>query len=224
MTFSIAGFSRETGQFGTAISSSSICVASRCPFIAPGKGAVLTQNVTNPALGQWGVQLLEEGLGAEAVLARLLEYETYPQWRQLQVLDAQGASAVHSGAETLGIHATRQGRDCVAGGNMLADEGVIDAMVAAFETHEGELAERLLAAMDAGVAAGGEMGPVFSAGLKVTDRASWPVVDLRVDWHDAPLGELRSIWEHYLPQRDDYVLRASRPDASPSYGVPGDER
>lgn len=224
MTFSIAGFCRETGQFGTAISSSSICVASRCAFVAPGKGVVLTQNVTNPVLGQLGVQLLEEGLDAQGVLTRLIEHEEYPEWRQLQVLDGQGQSAVHSGAETLGIHATQQGRDCVAGGNMLADEGVVRAMVEAFEASEGELAERLLTGMDAGLAAGGEMGPVFSAGLKVTDKASWPVVDLRVDWHVAPLTELRMVWENYLPQRDAYVLRAVRPDQSPSYGVPGDER
>jgi len=224
MTFSVAGFCRKTGQFGTAISSSSICVASRCPFIAPGKGAVLTQNVTNPALGQMGVRLLEDGVDAEGVLTRLCEHEEYPEWRQLLVLDGKGHSAMHSGAETLGIHATRQGRDCVAGGNMLADTRVIDAMVAAFASHEGELAERLLAAMDAALTAGGEMGPVYSAGLKVADRATWPVVDLRVDWHIAPLTELRMIWDHYRPQRDTYVLRAVRPDESPSYGVPGDER
>lgn len=224
MTFSIAGFCRETGQFGTAISSSSICVASRCAFIAPGKGAVLSQNVTNPELGLIGVRLLDDGLDAEGVLVKLREHEEYPDWRQLLVLDGKGHSATHSGAETLGIHATRQGRDCVAGGNMLADTGVIDAMVAAFESHDGELAERLLAAMDAAVAAGGEMGPVYSAGLKVSDQASWPVVDLRVDWHIAPLTELRMIWDHYRPQRDTYVLRAVRPDESPSYGVPGDER
>lgn len=224
MTFSIAGFCRETGQFGTAISSSSICVASRCAFTAPARGAVLTQNVTNPELGQLGVQLLREGQDADSVLARLLEHEAYPEWRQLLVLDGEGHSAVHSGAETLGIHATLAGRDCVAGGNMLADEGVIDAMVTAFESHNGELAERLLAAMDAALGAGGEMGPVHSAGLQVTDRASWPIVDLRVDWHDAPLGELRGVWDHYRPQRDTYVLRADRPDQSPSYGVPGDDR
>ena len=224
MTFSIAGFCRESGQFGTAISSSSICVAARCPFVAPGRGAVLTQNVTNPALGQAGVQLLEEGQDAESALARLLEHERYPEWRQLLVLDGEGRSAVHSGEQTLGIHATRPGRDCVAGGNLLAAETVIDAMVAAFESRDGELAERLLAAMDAALAAGGEMGPVYSAGLKVADRASWPVVDLRVDWHIAPLTELRMIWDHYLPQRDAYVLRADRPDQSPSYGVPGDDR
>jgi len=224
MTFSIAGFCRESGQYGTAISSSSICVASRCAFTSPGRGAVLTQNVTNPELGQLGVQLLREGRDADGVLARLLEHEAYPEWRQLLVLDGEGHSAVHSGVETLGIHATRSGRDCVAGGNLLADAVVIDAMATAFEAHNGELAERLLAAMDAALAAGGEMGPVYSAGLQVSDRASWPVVDLRVDWHDTPLDELRGIWDRYRPQRDTYVLRADRPDQSPSYGVPGDDR
>ncbi len=110
MTFSIAGFCRASGQFGTAISSSSICAAARCPFVAPGKGAVLTQNVTNPALGPLGLRRLEDGL------------------------DGDGASAVHSGGEALGIHATRRGRDCVAGGDLLADAAVIDAMIATFES------------------------------------------------------------------------------------------
>lgn len=224
MTFSIAGFCRQTGQFGTAISSSSICVASRCAFVAPGKGAVLTQNVTNPGLGQLGVQLLDGGLDAQGVLTQLIEREQYPEWRQLLVLDGQGGGAAHSGEKTLGTHATRAAQDCIAGGNMLAGEGVIDTMVAAFESHDGELAERLLAAMDAALAVGGEMGPVHSAGLLVTDRASWPVVDLRVDWHIAPLTELRMIWDNYRPQRDAYVLRALQPQESPSYGVPGDER
>lgn len=224
MTFSIAGFCRRTGQIGTAISSSSICVASRCAFLAPGKGAVLTQNVTNPVLGQRGVEWLDQGGDAESVMARMVESEAYPEWRQLLVLDAEGNGAMHSGTRTLGIHETRRGRDCVVGGNMLADTGVVDAMVQAFESCEAELADRLLAAMDAGLAAGGEMGPVHSAGLAVADKASWPVVDLRVDWHIEPLTELRMIWNNYRPQRDDYVCRATQPDQSPSYGVPGDER
>ncbi|MFC3283020.1 DUF1028 domain-containing protein [Litchfieldella rifensis] len=224
MTFSIAGLCRETGQFGTAISSSSICVASRCPFIAPGRGVVLTQNVTNPVLGQRGVELLCQGLDAESVLSRLIEEEAFPEWRQLQVLDAEGRSALHSGAETLGIHAAVQGSDCVAAGNMLADNAVIHAMIDAFEAHSGELAERLLAALEAALVKGGEMGSVHSAGLKVTDKVSWPVVDLRVDWHIAPIQELRMLWEAYRPQREAYVCRALQPNESPSYGVPGDSR
>ncbi|MCX2525385.1 DUF1028 domain-containing protein [Larsenimonas rhizosphaerae] len=224
MTLSIAGFCRETGQFGAAITSSSICVASRCVFVGPRHGVVLTQNVTNPVLGQLGLEHLHSGLSAGEVLTKLLDSEDYPEWRQLQVLDAHGDSAVHSGAETLGIHATRAGNDCVAGGNMLAEASVVDVTVAAFENATGELAERLLVALAAGVDAGGEMGPVHSAGLKVTSQASWPVVDLRVDWHDDPIVELRQLWTRYLPQRDDYVCRAVRPDESPSYGVPGDVR
>lgn len=224
MTFSVAGFCRKTGQYGAAISSSSICVASRCLFVAPGHGVVLTQNVTNPVLGQLGVQLLQEGQSADDVMARLLAAENHPQWRQVLVLDEKGDSATHSGAQTLGTHATRQGRDCVVGGNMLADTQVADAMVTAFEGHEGELAERLIATMEAGLEAGGEMGPVHSIGLQVSDKASWPVVDLRVDWHIAPLDELRILWKNYLPQRDDYIARAVEPDDSPGYGVPGDDR
>jgi len=224
MTFSIAGFCRQSGEFGAAISSSSICVASRCPFVAAGTGVVLTQNVTNPELGPLGLQLLHNGRGAEDALAGILEHEAYPEWRQVLVLDAQGRSACHSGAETLGIHATRQGRDCVAGGNLLADTAVIDALVSTFEATTGELAQRLLAAMDAALDAGGEMGEIRSAGLRIMHEASWPVVDLRVDWHIAPLSELRMIWQHYRPQREAYVLRAVQPDQSPSYGVPGDQR
>ncbi|MGO2501576.1 MAG: DUF1028 domain-containing protein [Cobetia marina] len=224
MTFSIAGFCRETGQFGTAISSSSICVASRCAFVASGKGAVLTQNVTNPVLGLLGTCLLDEGKSADEVLEGLIANEEFPQWRQLLILDAKGDSAMHSGSETLGINAMSQGRDCIAGGNMLASEHVIAVMVRTFEDYRGELAERLLAALDAGLAIGGEMGPIHSAGLKVTDAASWPVVDLRVDWHDNPLAEMRHLWNLYLPQRDAYISRAITPDDSPSYGVPGDKR
>lgn len=224
MTFSIAGFCRESGQFGTAISSSSICVASRCAFVAPKQGVVLTQNVTNPELGHRGMELLAQGLEAGAVLDTLVEEEQFPEWRQLQVLDAQGKSAVHSGGETLGIHATRQGKDCVAGGNMLTDTAVIDAMVRAFESTQGELAERLLKALEAALKAGGEMGPVHSAGLKVFDQASWPSVDLRVDWHIAPIQELRMIWQAYLPERAAYVCRAVDPHQAPGYGVPGDDR
>ncbi|RJS94868.1 DUF1028 domain-containing protein [Salinisphaera sp. Q1T1-3] len=225
MTFSIAARCPQTGQIGTAISSSSICVASRCAFVAPDHGAVLTQNVTNPVLGQIGLAQLRAGARADAVLAEMVRRESYPEWRQLVVLDGRGASAVHSGSETLGIHAGAQGTDVVAAGNMLAEDQVPQAMVDAFAAARGELAERLLAAMAAGLAAGGEMGPVHSAGLQVTTaQVSWPVVDLRVDWHDEPIVALHDLWERYRPQRDDYVGRASRPDVAPGYGVPGDTR
>ncbi|MCR7974713.1 DUF1028 domain-containing protein, partial [Pseudomonas aeruginosa] len=109
-------------------------------------------------------------------------------------------------------------------GNLLAAPEVIEAMVDAFENAEGLLAERLLAAMRAALAAGGEAGPVHSAALSVVGDLLWPVVDLRVDWaeHD-PIGQLERLWLAYKPQMQDYVTRALDPTRAPSYGVPGDE-
>ena len=98
-------------------------------------------------------------------------------------------------------------------------------MVAAFEATNGEaLADRLLAAMHAAMAAGGEAGPVHSAALSVVSDLLWPIVDLRVDWaeHD-PVGQLDQLWQAYRPQMDDYVIRALDPTRAPRYGVPGDE-
>jgi uncharacterized Ntn-hydrolase superfamily protein len=80
----------------------------------------------------------------------------------------------------------------------------------------------VIAALHAGRAAGGEAGPIRSAGLVVVDREAWPIADLRVDWHDAPLTALAALWDMWAPQMQDYVMRALNPAAAPSYGVPGD--
>ena len=96
-------------------------------------------------------------------------------------------------------------------------------MVRAFETTDGApFVERLLAGLEAGLEAGGEMGQVRSVGIKVCHRHDWPVCDLRVDWHDEPIAELRRVWDVFGPQMDDYVNRALDPGNTPSYGVPGD--
>ncbi len=112
----------------------------------------------------------------------------------------------------------------MAAGNLLADAGVPAAMVAAFEAAQGDLGDRLIAALQAGLAAGGEAGPVHSAGLLMAGEESWPIADLRVDWDDAdPIGRLAALWALYRPQMEAYVQRALEPVAAPSYGVPGDE-
>ena len=222
MTFSIAAFDPPSGAFGVAVSSSSICVAARCAFAGAGAGAVATQNVTNPALGVRGLELLAAGHDAASTLAALLDEERFPEWRQLVVVDGAGASAVHSGARTLGRHAAARGDGCAAAGNLLASEEVPAAMCAAFAATPGHLAERLVAALEAGQAAGGEEGPVRSAGVRVAAQQSWPVVDLRVDWHEQPVAALRELWRLYAPQLDDYVTRARDPHGAPAFGVPGD--
>jgi len=224
MTFSIVGRCAETGQLGIAISSSSIAVGARCPWLRPGVGAVSTQNITLPALGPQVLDQLEQGLTPAQALDKALTSNGYSQYRQVTALDHLGNAAHFSGSETLGTHNAVAGEQCVGAGNMLADLSVIDTLVRTFETSEGQLADRLLAAMQAAVAAGGEAGPVHSAALVVVGELTWPIVDLRVDWADeAPIDALATLWHAYRPQLQDYLTRALDPTKAPSYGVPGDE-
>ncbi|USU18643.1 DUF1028 domain-containing protein [Paraburkholderia fungorum] len=225
MTFSIVGRCRETGQLGIAISSSSIAVGARCPWVRAGVGAVATQNVTLPALGPRILDLIEnQQIEPAAALDRALGATGWSQYRQVTVIDNLGRTAFFSGEEALGVHNAVAGEQCVAAGNLLAGVEVIKAMVQAFETAPGMLADRLLAAMHAAMAAGGEAGPVHSAALEVGADVSWPIVDLRVDWADEdPIGRLDTLWQAYRPQMQDYLARALNPTAAPSYGVPGDE-
>ncbi|GAC1037293.1 DUF1028 domain-containing protein [Pseudomonas sp. No.117] len=225
MTFSITARCAETGQFGIAISSSSIAVGARCPWLRPGIGAVSSQNITLPALGPLTLDGLALGLAPSEALAQSLAGDAYADYRQVTVIDGQGRSAHHSGAQTLGVHHARSGRDCVAAGNMLASPAVVDALVASFEGTRGVLAERLVQAMQAALASGGEAGPVHSAALLVVGDPSWPIVNLRVDWAETdPIGRLADLWRAYQPQLQDYLDRAVRPDLAPGYGVPGDDR
>ena len=224
MTFSVAARCKETGMFGTVVTSSSICVPSRCAFSRAGVGALMSQNITNPNLGPQGLDLMAQGHSIELVLETTKLSEPHIEWRQLGMIDAKGETAVFSGSHCLGIYATAQGDNCVALGNMLANIDIPAAMVCAFENSQGHIAQRLLTTIQAGLNAGGEMGPVYSAGLKVVNQADWPIVDLRVDWHIAPIHELAMIWQVYQPQMDAYVTRALDPENSQSYDAPGDDR
>lgn len=223
MTFSIVARCAETGMFGIAIASSSPAVASRCAWVRAGVGAVATQNVTDPTLGNRGLDLMALGASAPQALGVIRETAPFIDYRQLALIDAQGRTALHSGGKALGLFNAVEGRDCVAAGNMLATDRVPAAMVGAFEAASGPLAERLLTAMRAALALGGEAGPIHSAGLKVVDTQSWPIVDLRIDWaEDGPIALLEAAWAVYAPQIGAYVTRALDPRDAPSYGVPGD--
>ncbi|WP_085718002.1 DUF1028 domain-containing protein [Pseudomonas sp. B28(2017)] len=224
MTFSIVGRCAETGQLGIAISSSSIAVGARCPWLRAGVGAVSSQNITLPALGPQILDELANGSAPPQALDHSLTRNGYSQYRQVAVVDAQGRTAVFSGNHALGINNALAGDQCVAAGNLLANSGVIEAMVAAFENSEGCLATRLMNALKAGQEAGGEAGAVHSAALSVVGDLTWPIVDLRVDWADEnPIGELGKLWTAYEPQLQDYLTRALNPTLAPAYGVPGDE-
>ena len=211
-----------------AISSSSPAVASRCANVRAGVGVASSQNVTDPRLGPKLLDELEAGASADAALATVAADAPHSEHRQLAVVDAQGRSAAWSGARALGVNGTRTGDGWAAAGNMLASESVLDALGAAFAESAGEpeLEARLIAALAAGVDAGGEEGPLHSAGLLVADAVDWPVTNLRVDWAaedgPGPVAELARLWEVWAPQRDDYVTRALDPASAPAYGVPGD--
>ena len=224
MTFSIAARDADAGMFGIAVSSSSPAVAARCAHVRAGVGAFGTQNITDPRLGPQGLDLMAKGASAEQAIATLKQSAPHIAFRQLIAVDAKGGTAAHSGDRTLGTHATAQTLNVVAAGNLLRDEEIPAKMVAAFQRAQGHLAERLLTAMEAAVAAGGEEGPVHSAGLLIVRDVPWPVADLRVDWSDGdPIADLRNLWGRYKPQLEDYVTRALNPTAAPSFGVPGDK-
>lgn len=224
MTFSLVARCAQTGMFGVAISSSSPAVAARCAHARAGVGAVASQNVTDPRLGPAALDLMAGGLGAPEAVARLRDGAEHMAYRQVLAVDAAGRTGVHSGANALGIWTQAEGRDVASGGNLLAHDGVPSAIVEGFETATGLLGDRLIAALKAGLAAGGEAGPVHSAGLMLVDAVPWPVADLRCDWtEDCPVAAVAAAWEIYKPQLADYVTRALDPRAAPSYGVPGDE-
>lgn len=224
MTFSIAARCERTGMFGVAVSSSSPAVAARCAHARAGVGVVSTQNITDPTLGPRGLDLMSSGLSAEEALAKLRASAPNIEYRQLALVDRQGRAATFSGSHTLGIHGALGGRNVAVAGNLLADAAVLSKMLESFgATAAADLGDRLIGAMTAGLRAGGEAGPVHSAGLILVRDVAWAVADLRVDWRDDdPIGALETLWKLWKPQMDDYVRRALNPAAAPSYGVPGD--
>lgn len=224
MTFSIVARCPRSGQFAVAVSSSSPSVAARCAYARAGVGAVTTQNVTDPRLGPKLLDLMEQGASAEEAIKIVSRTCEFPEYRQLSAVDRDGNTAIFSGSQTLGTNGSCKGTNVASAGNLLSKSDVPEIIVSAFEKSSGsdELGTRLLAAMRAGLAAGGEAGPVYSAGLIVVDKVSWPIADIRVDWDEKPLDQTEKIWNIWKPQMHDYVTRCLNPSDAPSYGVPGD--
>jgi len=225
MTFSLLARCPETGAFGMVISSSSPAVAARCAHARAGVGVAATQNITDPTLGPGLLDLMAAGASAPEAMAQVVAGTPHAAYRQLMCVDAAGRVASHSGVRTLGVWALVEGQGAVAGGNLLANQGVPAAMLAGYGSASGTFGDRLVAALQAGAAAGGEAGSVHSAGLLVVDRESWPIAWLRADWSETatPIEEVARAWAVYQPQMAAYIQRAKDPEWAPSYGVPGDE-
>jgi len=213
MTFSIIGRCPRTRQIGIAVSTSSLAVGSRCAFARAGAGAVLTQARTDPRLGPQGLELLATGATAPQALATLIATTPHIAWRQLAIMDRDGGTASYTGPLVKPWLGEEKGQDCVLIGNILANANVLPAMLARFlDSAQKPLAERLLLALEAALAAGGEPNPVRSAALLVVERESFPLLDLRIDAADQPILALRRLWQEYAPWTEEFVIRAIDPD------------
>ena len=206
------------------ISSSSPAVAARCAHARAGVGVAATQNITDPTLGPRLLDAMGQGASAAAAMDNVVASAPHIDYRQLMCVDSRGGTATHCGTRILGVCGLAEGPGVVAGGNLLANPDVPRAMVDAFLAAPGALGDRLVTALLAGRDAGGEAGPVHSAGLLMVDAASWPIAELRCDWSDdaRPIDAVARAWEVYAPQMAAYIQRAIDPREAPSYRVPGD--
>jgi uncharacterized Ntn-hydrolase superfamily protein len=213
MTFSLVGRCARTGMLGAVVTTSSIAVGSRCPHARAGVGAVLTQHRTDPRLGPLALDLLERGFTAGEAMQAIVAATPHRHWRQLAIIDATGRTATYSGDNVRGEKGEAEGRDSAAIANIVRSAEIPRVMVARFEASPDlPLARRLIDALAAGEAAGGEFQPVVSAALLIAHKESFPYADLRVDDHRKPIEELSRLWSAYEPEAEPYVVRAIDPD------------
>lgn len=199
MTYSIVARDQRTGELGVAVQSHFFGAGKVVTWARAGVGAIATQAFANPAFGPDGLELLTDGTSAADALARLIAADPGAELRQLAVIDAAGTTAAHTGAACYPVAEHEQAPGVSAQGNMLHSGGTVPAMVAAFEAASGELADRLLAALEAAEEAGGDVRGRQATALLVvggerTEPADGPApVDLRVEDSDDPLAELRRL-------------------------------
>lgn len=202
-TFSIVAFDPSNGDLGVAVQSKFIAVGSVVPWARAGLGAIATQAAGNVSFGPDGLRMLEAGLSAGGALQKLLQADPRPQVRQVAIVDAKGGVAAHTGKECMSWagHVTGLGFSCQ--GNILASSKVVESMAKAYEDTRGDLIEKLLQALTAGQAAGGDKrGQQSAALLVVREKGGYEgysdrYVDLRVDEHVAPIDELKRVFKIY---------------------------
>lgn len=195
-TYSIAARDAETGQLGVAVQTHQMCVGVMVPWLEPGVGAIATQAMTNPSFGPMGLAMLREGVAAPQVIAALVASDSGASRRQMGVVDAQGKAAAWTGSDCIAEAGHYVGDGYSIHANMMTRATVIDAMRSAYESASGDLAQRMLAALQAAQAEDGDIRGMQSAalvvasgerGVQTRDRYLY---NLRVDEHDQPLVEL----------------------------------
>lgn len=225
MTFTLVARCPETRRLGVGIATYSLGVGGYCPFFARGIAALSTQAFANPALGPMAVAALRSGCTPDAALRELAGGDPGFSYRQVCIVDADGTVAMHTGADTRSWSGHRVGDGFAAFGNVLAGEATVAAMAASYDGSDGDLAERLLAAIEAGRDAGGQASatgarlPERSAALIVQGDDIVEDLNLRVDLHDDAVTELRRVYAGYAPYLDYYALRARAPAETPPQDV-----
>jgi len=213
VTYSLVARDSATGELGVAVQSRSFGTGAVVPWAKAGVGAVATQSFTLRSYGPLALELLAEGVEPAAALAQLTEADELRDFRQVALVDGDGGTAVHTGAACIQSKGSVAGNSYSAQGNMLASDDVVPALGRAFEAAEGTLAERLLEGLEGAESAGGDFRGREAGGILVVPAEAadpWQtVIDLRVDNHPDPLGELRRLLEHALALRR---LRRAAPD------------
>jgi len=218
MTFSIAAVCPRTQAYGCAMATSSMAAGARATFVALEGGVVLSQARSDPRLGELGMTRLRAGDDARTVLTAMIAASPHAAWRQLAVLDLRGGMAANTGKQCTDAKGECFGGGVIAVGNGLANERVVGAMIEGFTAvADRELPDRLIAALASGLAAGGETYPLRSSALKVA-RPGVPLlpIDLRVDFSETPIDELRRLWVMWAPMSEGYVQRCIDPANSPA--------
>ena len=218
MTFTIVARDAKNGLLGIAQSTNPMSVGGRCPFIRASVGAVSTQAYTDPGLGPLAIELLALGHSPEKVIKELSETDAHFEYRQIGIVDRHGRSAVHSGSECKTHTKAITGENYVVMGNMLVSDKVVPEMDRAWRETEGQLFEdRLLAAVVAGRAQGGDAGGHRSAALIVYDTEPWTRTDLRVDFVPKRAGQpdavdaLKDLLDHWRDMIPYYKVRPHNP-------------
>ena len=213
MTYSIVARDSETGELGVAVQSRAFNTGAVVPWAAPGVGVVATQSYTEVSYGPLGLELLRAGKSPEQALAELVAADDDSAYRQVAILGAGGQVAVHIGEACIPAAGFAAGDGFSAQANMVDSERVWESMAEAFEGSQGPLAERLLSALDAAEEAGGDWRGRQAGGIVVVGPEGEPwerEVDVRVDDHPDPLGELRRL----LRLRQAYTAMQGPPGPS----------
>ncbi len=221
-TFSIVGRCARTGQLGVAVATAAPAVGAYCPFARAGVGAVSSQSWCNPYLAYDGLDLMEQGMSAQEVCDKLLAEDPGRESRQIGYADAKGGSAAFTGNECAPWNGHITGPNFAAQGSLLMGAGCVTAMAESFPRTEAlDLAERLVAALEAGQAAGGDARGKQSAAVVVVHTEFFPLVDLRADDHRNPIADLRRIYGIAKLQHLPFI--AQMPSRDNPLGAFGDD-